>query len=732
MHATHGAASVANVGRDLHIHQAAVTGAAAVVTAITDSTRDTREPFVGRDEQVKQLLNLLAPARRWPGPIVVSGMGGLGKTALARHTSATADDRGWFSGGVLFVNMRGYDLDDQHVRPERVFASMLRILAPDAQVPLTVDEQAAAYHQVLDRLATQERRVLLVLDNAATSTQVNNLLPQSGPHRALITSRETLSLPAAHQFPLDVLPAEEALQLLTSNLNRRCHGDRRAELEPDAAEQLAVTVCGALPLAVGITAAVLANEPDLSITDLIAELTEADGTGVHLLPDGERTVATVIDQSWHHLRARDPYAAQLLPLLTINPGPDFHTDAAAALVGRPPTTAVTWLRTLRHASLLRRNDNGRWMMHDLIRSHARDHLRADLPGLEAATQRLLDHYDHHTSAADDHLRALPGSPAPERFSGRAEALAWLDAERANLSAAVALALTTDQFNLTTRLAFSLSTYLSWQYHLDDWLATSEYACIAAQKIGGPKILSDSWNNFGLALRSVRRFEEAISAHEKARDICHQVGDRYGEGRAWNNLGLALREGRHFDEAVVAHEKARDICQQIGDRYGEGRAWNNLGIALRSVRRFHEAIAAYQIARDIYQQHGNRRSEGMAWNNLGLALRSVRRFHEAAAAHEKARDIFQQLGDLHGEGQAWNNLGSAQQELQRSHDAINAHQNARHICQQLGDHYGEGQAWNNLGLALRKVRRFHEAAAAHEKARDIFQQLGDLHGEGQAW
>ncbi|WP_410656895.1 tetratricopeptide repeat protein, partial [Amycolatopsis sp. lyj-112] len=684
MHASHGGAAFSTVGGDVHFYPPAVIGAAAVVTTITDSTQDVRDLFVGRDEQVRQLLNLLAPSGRWPGTIAVSGMGGLGKTALASHTASAAADRGWFPGGVLLVNLRGYELDDQQVMPQRVFASMLQILDPDGQVPATVDEQAAAYHVALNRLATQDRRVLLVLDNAATSAQVNDLLPRQGPHRAIITSRDTLALPSARQVILDVLRADDALRLLVGGLARRCHDDRRAELELDAAERLAATVCGALPLAVEITASVLADEPGLSISDLITELTAAGGSGVHRLSDGERIVATAIDQSWHRLRARHPDAAQLLPLLTINPGPDFHTDAAAALAGRPPAITVAWLRTLRHASLLHRTENGRWTMHDLIRSHAREHLHhTDTTNQSAATHRLLEHYAHTAAAADDHLRYLPGHPVPERFAGRVEALTWLDAERANLTTAVDLAFTAHQFTLTTRLASSLVQYQNWRRHLDDWLITSQHALTAAQRLDNPQALGNSWNNLGNALQELRRFDEAVTAHQTARDICQKLGNRHLEGMAWDALGSALKELRNFDEAIAAHQTARNIYQQLGDRHLEGMAWNNLGTALQQVRRFDEAITAHQTARNIYQKLGDRRHEASAWHNLGTALQQVRRFDDAVTAQQTARDICQELGNRHLEGMAWDALGSALKELRNFDEAIAAHQTARNIYQQLG-------------------------------------------------
>ncbi|MFI9559803.1 tetratricopeptide repeat protein, partial [Nonomuraea endophytica] len=73
---------------------------------------------------------------------------------------------------------------------------------------------------------------------------------------------------------------------------------------------------------------------------------------------------------------------------------------------------------------------------------------------------------------------------------------------------------------------------------------------------------------------MRRFEEAIAAHQQDLIIFREVGDRHGEGMAWNNLGLALREVRRFEEAIAAHQQDLIIFREVGDRHREGTAWNN--------------------------------------------------------------------------------------------------------------------------------------------------------------
>ena len=74
---------------------------------------------------------------------------------------------------------------------------------------------------------------------------------------------------------------------------------------------------------------------------------------------------------------------------------------------------------------------------------------------------------------------------------------------------------------------------------------------------------------------MRRFEEAITAHQDAAAIFRETGDRHGEGMALNNLGLALVEVRRFEEAISACQDAAAFFRETGDRYWESTALGNL-------------------------------------------------------------------------------------------------------------------------------------------------------------
>jgi tetratricopeptide (TPR) repeat protein len=657
--------------------------------------------FTGRDGELAVLAGLLDPAGS-AAPVVVSavaGLAGVGKTTLAVQAGHVARQRGWFGGGVLFVDLHGYD--ETPVEPGQALDALLRALrVPAADIPPAVEERAGLYRSVLAQIPDP---VLVIADNASSEAQVRPLLPGSGPHKVVVTSRHTLAGLDARLVDVTVLDDDAAVELLDGAMRAARPDDDRISAGRAAAGRLA-GVCGGLPLALQITAALLKADPALSASELAGELSDEkdrlaalrydDGSG-----QGAPSVAAAFELSYRRL---DETSARVFRLLPVNPGPDVSTAAAAVLADLPAREARTMLAGLARAHLAEAAPGvaGRWRMHDLVRLYAQrlSDACADADGREQARDRLLGHYLHMTDAADDHLRALPGVAVPEEFTGRDGALAWLDAERACLVAAVTMAAGTGRDHVALRLPLILAEYLQWRRRFDDSLAVTTISLETARHLGDWHREGMALANIGNALREVRRFEEAITACQEAAAIFLEVGDWHREGMALNNLGLALRHVGRFEEAITAHQAAAAIYHEIGDWHREGTALTNLGLALQGAGRFEEAITAHQAAAAIYREAGGRHREGNALNNLGTALQAVQRFEEAITAHQAAAAIYREAGDRYREGAALNNLGLALRHMGQFEEAITAYRDAAAIYRETGDHDSERMALDDLEAA----------------------------------
>jgi tetratricopeptide (TPR) repeat protein len=654
--------------------------------------------FTGRDDELAVLAGLFDPAGT-SGPVLVSavaGLAGVGKTSLAVQAGHAARERGWFGGGVLFIDLHGYD--EAPVEPGQALDALLRALwVPAEHIPPTMEERAGLYRSVLAQVGEP---VLVIADNASSEAQVRPLLPGTGQHKVLVTSRHTLAGLDARLVDVMVLGEEAAIALLDGALRAARPEDDRITGDQDAAGRLA-RVCGGLPLALQIVAAMLKSDPTLSAADLAEELTIEsmrlqqlrydDGSGM-----GGPSVAAAFELSYRRL---DETAAQVFRLLPVNPGPDVSIAAAGIMAELPVSAARRVLSRLAQAHLVEvvPGATGRWRMHDLVRLYAQQlsdtHAKSD--EREQAWDRLLSFYSEMTREADDHLHAHLG--APVNFTGRDDSLAWLDAERPSLVAAITMAVHTGRNQFALDLPSRLATYLAWRGLFDDWVATAIISLDAARHLGDRRNEGIMLGKLGVALQQAQRLEEAIAAYRDAVPIFRDTGDRYREATAQLNLGAALSVLGRSDEAITAARDAASVYRETGDRHGEAKALHNIGRELRELRRFEEAIAVGKQAVAIYQEVGDRHGESATVNDLGDTFREVRRFQEAIAVYRQALAI--------------------------------AHRQALAIRPETGSRW-DGDRWHEacvlfgLGAALQEAGQFDEAITAFKDAATIFGEIGD--------
>jgi tetratricopeptide (TPR) repeat protein len=755
-------------GRDIqatfHLPAAAPTALAQLPPAVTG--------FTGRDGELAVLAGLLAPATT-TAPVLVSavaGLAGVGKTTLAIEAGHVAVQRGWFSGGVLFLDLHGYD--EAPVEPAQALDALLRALAvPAEHIPPTVDERAALYRSVLAQLP---RPVLVVVDNASSEAQVKPLLPGMTRHKVLVTSRNTLAGLDARLIDVTVLTDENSMQLLDAALRVARPDDDRITRDHESSARLA-KLCGGLPLALQITAALLKADPGFSTAELAGQLADERRRLQALQYEhggtpGPLSVAAAFELSYIRL---DEAAARVFRLLSVNSGPDVSTAAAADLVDLPMREVRTVLAMLARAHLLEAASGGvrRWRMHDLVRLYARQksdhHAGTDAP--ELARERLFRYYLNKASAANKHLLALPGQAVPGDFTGRADALKWLDVEWPNLLATVSVAARTGPIQVACDLPVTLGQYFYLRRRLDEWLVALAISRTVASQMAERDKQARSLIQLGWALAERRRFDEAIAACDEAAKIL-EVNDQFGRAGALTNRGHALRGQDRFQEAIEAYQEAAEgyrktgderglgivltslgvararlgkpgpaveahreavaIFRAIGDRHEEGAALTNLGRVLRDRGEQDEAIRVCGEAVTAYRDTEDRHGEGTALDELGLALQQAGRADEAATNHETARKIFQTLADRHGQGIALSNASSASMKLRRFEEAVTAGQAAVALFQGAADSYNEGIALGRLGLALQELRRFDEAIAAHQANLEICRKTNDQRGQAE--
>jgi hypothetical protein len=391
----------------------------------SDLPRDVSH-FTGRAGELRRLLDDVDDKTCAP-VFAIDGMAGVGKTALAVHAAHRLGVR--YPDGRLFLDLHGHTPGHEPLTSEAALEKLLRATGVHgAELPDDPDERAALW-----RARSAGRRLLLVLDNAADAAQVGPLLPGTPGCRVLITSRRRLvELDATATISLDVPPPDEALALFT-----RVIGDSRARAEPAAAREV-LSLCGRLPLAIGMVAARLRSRPAWTVRHLSRRLHE------ERLAEIVTGVAAAFSMSYEHLA---PDQRRLFRLLGMHPGTDFDVHLVAALLMTDLNEAERLLEQLVDLHLLQQPRPGRYRFHDLLRQHARATARIEEPVVShhESLHRILDYFLF--TAAHAWCRLAPGQrqlpldiahpPAyVPPFEDHPRAVVWWDAEAANLAAVI--------------------------------------------------------------------------------------------------------------------------------------------------------------------------------------------------------------------------------------------------------------------------------------------------------
>ena len=690
--------------------------------------------FTGRNDELDELDRLLIKEGDKSTAVVISavaGTAGVGKTALAVRWAHRVRDA--FPDGQLYVDLRGYG-PDRPIPAEKALARFLTnlgVAGPD--IPLDVDDRAARY-----RTEINQRRMLVVLDNAASVEQIRPLLPGTPTCSVVVTSRDSLpGLVALHggcRLDVDLLPLSDAVTLLHKLIGER------VEAEPEAATTLA-TQCARLPLALRVAAELATSRPATPLADLVRELADQAHRLQRLDAGGDPRAAVRVVFSWSykHLPAD---AARAFRLAGLHPGLDLDVYAAAALTNTTVDGARRSLDVLVRAHLVHLTGPGRYGTHDLLRAYACD--LANSQDSEAdrrtALTRLFDYYLAAAASARDarspaERRQRPrispaGLPTPS-VADPAAALAWLDAERPNLVAVCTHTAAHGWPEHTIRLATTLFRYLDSGAHFPDALSIHTDARNAASQTGDRAAEAYALANLGVVHMRQGRYEQAAEHYQGALPLFRETGDRVGEARTLTHLGLVnWRQGR-YQQAAERHRQALTRYRETGTRVGEANALSNLGLVSWRQGRYREAAEGHRQALILYRETGHRFGEANALANLGVVYLRQGRYEQAADDLRHALTLFRETGNRVGVGYALANLGVVNLRQGHYEQAADDLRQALTVFRETGDRDGEAEALNRMGETLHATGQSEQARAQHAAALALAVETGDRYQQARA-
>jgi DNA-binding SARP family transcriptional activator len=682
--------------------------------------------FTGRNSELGMLTRLVDATGASGGMVVISaidGMAGIGKTALAVQAAHRLAGR--FPDGQLFLDLHGYTRG----HPPRTAAEALDFLllslgVPPERIPSDGERAAALYRQ---RLAGT--RTLIVLDNAVSEAQVRPLVPGGGSCLVLVTSRRRLkALDDAHLVSLDLLSPQDAVALLraVAELDRIAPGD---PLWGEVAG-----LCGYLPLALRIAGALLRHRPAWGLEQLAGRLRDQHRR-VSALSDGERDLPTVFDLSYAGLDEQHRHLWRRLGLI---PGDDLDAYAAAALAEVDPGRAAGLLEDLVDHNLLGVNAPGRYMLHDLLRAHARALAAADpAPEREAALGRLMDYYQHTAGRADVLIssfpRLAPAGPVPAHAPAVADAdagRAWLRAERPNLLAALRYATSHARHERGILLTSGLASLLRDDGPWSEALALHTGAIAAARALADRAGQATALTQRGMIRDLTGDCPGAIDDLEQATQLYRQLGDLLGQAHALTRLGAVQGFVDDCPAAIDNLEQALTLYQRLGDPLGQANALARLGDIRRYTGDYPGAIPDLKQGLRLYQQLGDHNGQGRMLIALGNAQRLTGDFAGAARNLEEALRLYGHLDHQLGRANALSELGELRRLSGDYPDAARHLEEGLQIYQDLGNRMGQANAQVWLGGVRRSEGDLAGASQLLERAMDTFRRIGSRGSE--AW
>ncbi|MFR9789948.1 BTAD domain-containing putative transcriptional regulator [Streptomyces sp. MB22_4] len=701
--------------------------------------------FTGRTLVQGALRHVLTgPSAPAPAVAVVSGMAGVGKSALALHVAHELRER--FPDGQLYVNLHGATPGVPPLAPAQALAALLRDLGV---APRTVPEHPDAAAALLRSLLAPAR-VLLVLDDAADAAQVRPLLPAGPGCAVIVTSRSPLTtLDGTRRFPLAPLAEEDSAELL-----RLLSG--RAGL--DAGHAL-VHLTGGLPLALRVVAARLTARRALTPDALAGQLAATGGRLRHLEYDDlsvRRSLGVAHDALAAAARETDRDAALVLRGIGALDLPTYGAPLLADLTGIDARRAEAALDRLVDVALLEETAYGRYTPHDLVREFARelaeetgefgaaavqapaadgpararakDDTPPDLVALRwyaAAAEHVLVAIVEPGLDLDDRRRPTPAQPAEHAaavaglrsFESAGQAGAWGESELENVVALVARnADATDPRGLAhlSVLARLLFPYVQRSGRVAEMEVLGRAALGAARRLGDPVAEAYALGDLAGLHFLTGRHNEALALTDRCLESWRRLGVPSRVRRCLNNRGLLLEGLGRFAESEEALRQSLTCSRLLNDPFGEAVTHSHLGNLYEhtdpraAIEQHRRSLAIGEAIGAVLLRHSAHCNIGFAHLALGEPAAAARHFEESLR-------ILGGQSDWHGESQTRLGLVRALRRLGESERAYIECGELLRRADARADRYTGGLARHQRGLLLLAQGRRAEAHDAWRAA-----------------
>ncbi len=577
--------------------------------------RDIPE-FTGRQEIIKRVEASLLSERSAPAVWVLSGMAGVGKSSIAIRIANKFPNN--FPDGILYANLAGAS-----AKPTDTTDVLNRFLK---DLGVSVGELPSGYESLVTAYRTliATKAILVVLDDAADTAQVNDLIPTSPLSAALITSRRPLAtLPGSQSIPIDVWTADESIKFLQVLL-----GASRVQSASDEASELA-EICGRLPLALRIIGAQLIRRPLWPLARMVSRLRD-EQRRLEVLRADDIAIRSVFATAYESLT---PDQARLFRIVGLTLGPTFSIESVAIMANEDEYTVEDLLEDLADRHLISPDEvPGRYQLHDLMRLFAKERAYdEESPEERIATLRRLLEW---------HLRVLEGDSPSVRT--------WVRLERRSLVTGVLIAGENGWDDICWRTANELATYNSLDSEYIDWITCNQAGLKAAQNCRSREGQALMTGGLGQASRALDKLNDARSYLEQSLQAFREIADQHGCAEILWEIGKTASEQWDIARAISAYTESIEIFKAIRHPSYVARAFHALGHLYSGIGRHDEALAWYEKELQLAAEHGaNARHRGVAYQGMAACLDASGMAEQSVESYEKSITLAREAGDTKG-------------------------------------------------------------------------------------
>jgi diguanylate cyclase (GGDEF)-like protein len=670
--------------------------------------------FLGREQEIHQSKELLNKFRL----VTIRGTGGVGKTRLGIQVASEIVE--WFPQGVYFIPLASLSSKEFLIT---AIANALKFTFFSEEPPL---------QQLINYLS--EKSLLLVLDNFEhiidAADYISEILENAPRVKVLATSRGNLNLKGeavivlkGMNFPRGVegenLEYFSSIRLFMLYARQANPLFSPAKEENRAIARICELVEG-LPLGIELAAAwtsaltcqEISHEIELSMDFL--ESKKRDTPGRH------RSLRAVFDHSWYLLSESERDAFGMLSVFQGG----FTKEAATSVTG----VTLVELTTYVEKSLLKKDPQGRYDIHEVLKQYAAEKLSAT-PSKKQHAQLL--HKNYYIGFLTGLEKQIDG-PSPKG------ALEAIDSEIDNIRCAWVLAIDLRDLQAISNSLVVLDNYYYMRGLLFEGLATFEMASDLILEDNAADITIGSHtmlpvrvlNRLGIYYSRLSLYHQAQETFQHSLRLLDPWTDSDDLpvleewGILYQAIGSLNDRMANFEEAREYSQKSLEIFTRMKNSCGIAESLNELGVIYYQQGDYQSAYQNNQEALKILKELGETWRMARVLINLGNISWELDEVARARNQYHESLAICREIGDKVGMAALLNNLGDMARDLREYPEAISLLQDSINICDDLGDLHGKAIALNNLGDVMIQTGELDKARALFEQSHSLVQKIGN--------